>query len=185
MPSESAQAVVLRELGGAQRELRLEDTTLPEQGVVVETEQRTTATWYPGASTASVQVHGTKEAPIPFVGWLRDSWLGLEGGAAEIGQQLRALSLGRQRCELSWGESLVRRGRVQRVRLEYTREADIRYEFVFEPDEADESAVIAVAANRVPAPSQFELADVLDVLSDALDLALKAAAVSNAINAIF
>ncbi|MEL6347805.1 MAG: hypothetical protein AAFV53_32165 [Myxococcota bacterium] len=178
-------AVVLRQLEGTGREIRLEETTLPERGVAAEAQLRAQMTWYPGAGTASVQLFGTQEQPIVFRGWLRDAWIGEQNGALALAQQLRDMLLSQGLVELSWGFSFRRRGYITRVRPTFDREADIQYEVEFSPTETDEASIIVQDAEALPLPSQASLADVLDVLSDALELAVTAATVTNAIQALF
>ena len=174
----------------------LESSTLPERGVSVEVRQRAKVTWYPGASTASVQLFGTQEEPITFRGRLRDTWLETTNGALDITARLRALVLGQQLVELVWAETserdgkssevvpLTRRGYLTRLTPIYDRSADIAYEIEFTPTEADEAEVATAAAEGVPLPSQFELSDLLDLVGDILEAAQTVSAVTNAAQAI-
>ena len=188
--------ILLEEQGGARRRVLLEQTALPERGVAVESRSRMQTTWYPGASEASVQLLGVEERPITFRGWLRDRWLGTVGGALALNQELEALLRGQQEVILTWTETqeggvvpldqqpIVRRGYVTMYRPEYDRAADIAYELEFTPTGADEAVIATAAAQRIPLPTQFELADLLDLLGDALELVQTASAVTNAAQAI-
>lgn len=187
--------ITLTEVEGS-LSVTLENSTLPERGVSVEVRQRSKVTWYPGATTASVQLFGTQEEPITFRGRLRDTWLETTHGALDITAQLRALLLSQKLLELVWAESterdgkssevvpITRRGYLTRLTPIYDRGADIAYEIEFTPTEADEAEVATSAAEGVPLPSQFELSDLLDLIGDALEAVQTVSAVTNGVQAI-
>ena len=111
---------------------------MPFQGLEAPAEIRHKRTAYPGSSTASIQVLGVDEAPIQVNGRFSDTLTGRPGGALAKLKELRAVFLGFQLCELSWGETLVRRGLIRRLRPTFNRDSDIGYRFEFEVTEADE-----------------------------------------------
>jgi len=60
--------VILRELGGRQREIVLEGAALPERGIASGVKQRLVKSHYPGSRKASVQMLGTSEDDIRITG---------------------------------------------------------------------------------------------------------------------
>ena len=174
--------VILRELEGQQREVVLEGSALPRQGVEVGGRLRTVRTHYPGTRAASTQVLGTEEDPIELRGHLRDVWLGAEGAALAQMQALRDLYLGQRYCELSWGETLVRRGFIKEFRADFIREADIGYRLRFEVDEADEAEVLAPVEFEETTPEEVSAA--LVVLRTAADNLSNIASAVNVIQAV-
>jgi len=150
--------VIVRELEGQGREVVLEGSTLPQRGVDVGARLRTVRTHYPGSRRASTQVLGTEEQDIQLQGQLRDVWTGLQGGALSQMQALRDLYLGQRYCELSWGETLVRRGYLKEASFSLVRAEDIGYRLVFEVSEADEAEVVAPTEYEETTPEDVSLA---------------------------
>ncbi|WP_298516645.1 hypothetical protein [uncultured Nocardioides sp.] len=183
MADDEGLPVLIQELEGARRVLRLEDHDLPERGVEIGGELRSVVTWYPGRSSASVQVMGTQEEPITLQGWFRDADALLDGHAMAAYQAGRDLWLGQRLCQFEWGD-LVRRGRIKKFHGTFDGTKDVRYTLVFQVEEADEAVIVTRAIIAEPAPSGFSLAALLDAL-DAISEALNtAAALSNAAQAV-
>lgn len=161
-------AILLRELEGQLREVVIPVSALPSE-LTTSTELRTNVTWYPGASRSSTQVMGTKEDPITFDGELRDVWLGAVGGAESLYQHLREILLAGVWCELSWGETIVRRGFLKKLEPKWRRDADIGYRITFEVDEADDAIVMVPAPFEKPSSAELdtELADFETLLAEA------------------
>ena len=137
--------VILRELNGdfqAFQVVVLEGSNLPDQ-LQSAIEVRSVRTHYPGNSSASTQVLGTKEDDIVLEGQFRDIWSGATGDGLSRVNRLRAISLAGQLCELSWGSTVVRRGILKRVDTTFKRAGVIGYRLTFEVSEADEALVIA------------------------------------------
>jgi len=68
--------IVIKELAGARRELRLIGSALPKQGTNWGGQQRLVTTWYPGnTASATQQVLGPMEAPTTFNGIWRTTQL--------------------------------------------------------------------------------------------------------------
>lgn len=188
--------IVLEELGGRRRRVVLEDSTLPERGLAVESRARIQSTWYPGASRASVQHLGTEERPFTLRGHLRDVWLGTVGSALAAWADLDGLLRGQQPISLTWTETqeggilpldqqpLVREGYITMLRPVYDRAGDIGYELEFTPTAADEAVVATAEVLSLPLPDQSLLSAILDVLGGVMDTAQKAVAVNNAAKAI-
>lgn len=175
--------VLIQELEGARRVLRLEDHDLPERGVEIGGELRSVVTWYPGRSNASVQVMGTQEEPITLEGWFRDGDAMIDGHAMERYQAGRNIWLGQRLCQLEWGD-LVRRGRIKSFTGIFDGRADVRYRLVFQVEEADEAVIVTRAVIAEPAPSGFSLAALLDALDALAEAANTAAALANAAQAV-
>lgn len=136
----------------------------PERPVAVGGEQRAVQTHYPGSSRASVQVMGTREDPIVLRGWFWDELSILDGGPEARVAVLRGLMQG-QSCQLIWGTTIVRTGRVGRCNFEFHRDRRIRYEVTFEVDAANEAVAL------VPLPL---VASVAQDLKAGIDAALAA-----------
>jgi len=176
--------VILIELEGFRR-VALTPTESPvAAGVAIGAKMRSTVTWYPGATQACVQLHGTEEEPISFRVVLRDQWIGLVNGAQFKLQELRNLLNDGVRLQLVWGENLSRRGYLTRVRPIYEREADIMVEVEFTVDEADE-AIVFTRLGIAPLPAPPDIFDALDAISAAADTAIVAAAtITSVVNAV-
>lgn len=176
------QAVYISDLEGNDL-FQLNESELPEQGVTVGGELRSTVTRYPGTAKVSTQIMGTQEDDIEIRGWFRDAWTGLDGGAAKQYADLRAFWLRRHRCELSWGQLLVRRGFIKRVDVEFTSERAIKYKIVFQVDEADEPAVIATPFP--PSESPFDLLALFAEIGRAVEsVSVAAVAINNVARAV-
>lgn len=151
------------------RSLTLTGSAVPEHGVALPGELRMAATYYPGASTPSVQIVGTQEGDVTLKGVWRDDWLGLVGGALSLVQDARGLLLDQRVCLMTWGPNLVRQCLVKRFTPTIRRESVIEWEMVIFVMQANESAVVAVPA-PVPA-TPFSLATLIATVQQTLDLA--------------
>lgn len=129
-------AVLLRELEGDLRAVLLTGPDLPAL-LATGTEQRVAWTHYPGNHRASAQVLGVKHDDITLDGQFRDVWTGTDGGAQSRIVQLQKILEAGRRCELSWGDTVVRRGLLTRVEPTWRRAGVVDYRIVFQVDEAD------------------------------------------------
>jgi hypothetical protein len=77
----SESAVVIQEVSGEKRILRLIGRALPYQGVAFPGEQRAEFTWYPGNPEGSAQVLGAKEGETVFVGKWKNRFVGVISSA--------------------------------------------------------------------------------------------------------
>lgn len=174
--------LVLEELESPYTAVVLEGSALPEQGrFETGVELRRVTTWYPGAAAASVQVLGTRERAIPLSGWLRDTWLGAAGAAAEARAALEQLCRGGRYCQLTWGSLVVARGFVAEATFAHESETALQYTLSFEVTDADPARAVESAPFEPVA--EAELFEVLDALSTALDTLDEATAALNVVQA--
>lgn len=148
-------AVILRELSGELSAVVLYGPNLPEQ-LVAATELRTVTTHYPGNHRASTQVLGLKHDDITLDGQFRDVWTRADGDARARIASLQAIQSAGRLCELSWGETVVRRGFLKRVEPAFRRAGVIGYRLVFQVDEAD--AADAIRPRSYPPIPEGDLA---------------------------
>lgn len=110
-----------------------------EPRVSVPMRRRTHQTWQPGNERATVHDMGVAYDSIQIKTRFHDDFFRLLGETPEtLLRQLRGLCLRGNTCRLSWGDSIVRLGRVKRVDPEYVRSDDIIVRFTFEVDAAEE-----------------------------------------------
>lgn len=176
MPADGLPVVIV-ELAPPARTVELAGRDRPEQGVKVGSVQRTTQTYYPGTSQASVQVMGTREEPIVLRGWFQDAFAVLVGGGTPGDRiaLLRAIQQGGAQCRLIWGDAIVRVGRVARVEADYRQAGRIRYEITFEVDQPSEAPALRPAI--LGAGVQAALKAALAAASSAAKLAVSTARV--------
>lgn len=165
------QPVIIRELEGARRTVELAASDLPEQGVTTGVSQRVQRTYYPGSRRPSTQVMGLEHKDIALQGWFKDHWTGTLGGALAQHVAMKQLCAGQAYCELTWGSTLVVRGRVLSYDGTFIRDGDIRYSLTFQVDESDDAEVITTTAEAVTPPSQATLTKLLNAASDAEEIA--------------
>lgn len=134
---------IISELEGDFRSVELADAALPEKGVKEESKLRLVKSWYPGQKRASVQVMGTEDGDTPITGWLKDTWLGAAGAALEIKNSLKAIHRGQRLCSMQWGRTIDQVGFIRELRFFHDRDADIRYEIVFDVVESGEAEAVA------------------------------------------
>ena len=127
----------------------------PEQGVVVQGQQRAVQTHYPGTQKASVQFMGTKEEPIPLRGWFQDPLTLIEGGPARRVELLRGIMQAGSLCLMIWGTLIVRQGRVSQCRFEYHHALRIRYDLLFAVDQPNEAVALRPSAIGVAGAADF------------------------------
>lgn len=159
-----------------------QDAALPEQGVDAGVSMRTVQTWYPGSSTPSVQIMGTKEEPITLRGTWRDDLLRETGGAQARANIARQLVLRQLPCTLTWftdlGDAPLTRSGLVASFVPSWRRADLcGWTLTFQVDTATESEVIAVPA--LPLPNPYALADALRLVADAAQQVAEAAVLAN------
>ena len=179
--------VISRTDGGG--ELLLDSgAAMPEQGIVVGAELRVVQTWYSGAAVPSVQILGTKEAPIPLKGLWRDDLLDITGGAMALVQQARAIFLSQAECSLQWigntGETYLSRvGRVAEFEFTPLRADCVRWSLSFQVDTSTESEIVAIPAVHPAAP--FDLLTLLaEIEVIASDVLLAATLTTNVLAAV-
>ena len=138
--------VIIVELAPPFRVLTLGGRSRPKP-VRVGGEQRASQTWYPGASKASTQVMGVQEDPISLEGrW--DDPLGTilpqtnPFGAGTRVKLARGLMYGQNLCQLLWGTTIVRQGRVERFEVLYQKANRVDYRIVFAVDQANEAVAL-------------------------------------------
>ncbi len=174
------QPVILTPLSGSTAGVTLADGDLPEQGVEVPSELRTSEADYPFSLRRSVQLLGLDEGDIPLRGKFRDVWGGTQGHAAAQWQALRDLFVAQVQVELSWGDLLIRRGVIRRLRPTFVSEGAIDYELDFMVLEADEATVITQPFLPNP-PLPYDFFDLLDDITGAAEDILDAAATASGI----
>ena len=136
--------VVITELAPPFRVLTFGGRNRPKP-IRVSGQQRSVQTWYPGSGKASVQVMGTEEDPI----WLEGRWddpFGTINPAQGAGVRIavaRGLMAGQSLCQLLWGPTIVRQGRVKRVEILYQRANRTEFRILFEVDQANEAIALA------------------------------------------
>lgn len=167
-PIEDHLPVLITELAPPFRVLTLAGSDRPEAGVEVRTRQRSTKTWYPGAKTASTQMLGTAEDPITLRGWFQDPLTFVDGGPAARVALIRGLVDGQNRCQLSWGFSIWKWGRVAEFTPTFYTSNRIRYEIIFDVDQAMEP--IAPGPLPLLSATVADLVDAAAALSAAADL---------------
>ena len=141
--------VIILELAPPFRTLKLGGRTRPKP-VRVGSEQRAVQTWYPGASKASTQVMGVREDPIVLEGrW--DDPLGTilpqtnPFGAGVRVKTARGIQQGQNLCQLLWGTTIVRQGRIERFEVLYQKANRTDYRIVFAVDQANEPVALGPA----------------------------------------
>jgi len=161
------QPLTLRDLTTG-KEITLEGAALPLRNVAAGAKLRHTTTWYPGATIASVQVHGIEEETIQLEGDWRDTLLGLEDGAAALVAAARSMLLAQHRVEMTWGTLVVRRGMILRFAPKYQGQAVIGWAIEFMPTETDEPE--SVITKEFPPTPETAVAwwEVVDAILDAL-----------------
>lgn len=138
--------VIIQELAPPFRNLTLGGRTRPKP-IRVGSEQQSVQTWYPGAGKASTQVMGVREDPITMEGrW--DDPLGTilpqvnPFGAGTRVKLARGLQQGQNLCQLMWGSTIVRQGRIKRFEVLYQKANRTDYRIVFEVDQANEAVAL-------------------------------------------
>lgn len=166
--------VVLQELEGLLRTVSLQDAALPERGVEVGAKLRKVVNRYPGNDVPSVQILGHEEDPIVVKGSLNDVLMGLSGYARATSDALRQLFLGKRYVAFSWGDTIVRRGFIDDLKIIWDRDSLARYEITFLPMEAQEAVVIAAPfpTSEIPQTLLEEILAALDVLEAAAETAV-------------
>lgn len=166
--------IILQELEGQLRTLTLDGAAMAERGLEVGAKLRKIVNRYPGNDVPSVQVLGHEEDPIVIKGSLNDSLMGLAGYARATANAMRELFLGKRYVAFSWGDTLVRRGMIDELKLIWDRDSLARYELTLLPLEAQEAVVIAVPfpASEQPAAFLEAIEAALDELEDAADNAV-------------
>lgn len=178
------QPIILTELGGAERVLELADASLPQRGVTTEGETRLKKTHYPGSATASTQVLGTHDNDIVMTGILRDTWIGLEGGALALATELRSMWLGQTYMQLEWGDTLVVRGFISKIRVTHFYRGWLGYDLTFSVAESDEAEVIVSEFEPIEQSTSL-WQQILQVLEDAQEVFQAAGQVNNVARALF
>lgn len=139
--------VIIVELAPPFRVLTLGGRDRPKP-VRVGGSQQAVQTWYPGSSKASVQVMGVREDPIELAG----RWDDPKGtilpqtnpfGAGTRVKVARGLMHGQSLCQLLWGTTIVRQGRVERVEILYQKANRVDYRIVFGVDQANEAIALS------------------------------------------
>lgn len=169
--------VIIQELEGQLRTVILQDAALPERGVEVGAKLRKVVNRYPGNDVPSVQILGHEEDPIVVKGSLNDVLMGLGGYARATSDALRQMFLGKRYVAFSWGDTVVRRGFIDELKIIWDRDSLARYELTIFPMEAQESIVIAL-----PFPTSEVPQTLLDAILEALDALESAAETAVALN---
>lgn len=135
--------VIIQELDPPFRSLPLGGRNRPKP-IKVGGEQKAIQTWYPGTTKASVQVMGTREDPIIMEGRWDDpagTLNPVQGSRVRIATA-RGLMVGQNLCQLLWGTTIVRQGRLARFEVLYQRTNRVEYRIVFEVDQANEAVAL-------------------------------------------
>ena len=174
------QPIILRELEGLEREVLLDGGALPNRGsVAYGGEQRVNRTFYPGSNTPSTQVLGVQFDDISLKGLLKDIWAGQVGYARATADALASIWKAQTRCELTWGDVYVHRGRVKRWEERPARESDLAYTLDFQVDEA--VSIDEAAQPLDPPTTATTLSTDLDDAATSATSALEALATADAL----
>lgn len=133
------QPVIIEELESPKALLVLAARNRPDPGVNVNMRRRSRQVWNPGSDVATTHDMGVAYDPITIKGRFRDDFLRLAGESPQdLVRQAQQICLRGQTCRLTWGDTIVRRGRLKSVEPAYVRADDIVYNFTFEVDAAEE-----------------------------------------------
>ncbi len=150
--------------------------TLPEKGVAAPVRLRSTVTRYPGNARPSTQILGVEEGDIEFRGRWRDTWMGLEGGAAEYSGRVRRLILTQAYVSVVWGD-IDRRGFIKEFEPTYNAGGDIQWRLILQVVEADDANVIAT-----PYPAAVSTRDLWETLHEVLAVVETVASTATEVN---
>lgn len=165
MPA-NEQPVIIEELTRPNAVLVLAGKDRPEQPLQVPMRQRSRQVWNPGNDEATTHVMGVAYDPITMKGRWHDDLLRVAGqGPEDLLRQARGICLRGNQCRLSWGDSIVRIGRLKRIDPEYVRDDDIIYNITFEVDSVDEPGLFVFR----PPPGAVAAANLRDKANKALE----------------
>lgn len=169
------QPLLIQELAEPAALLVFDGTNKVDPNVAVPMRRRTKQVWNPGNDKATVHDMGVAYDPITITTRFHDDVTRLLGETPEaLLRQARGLCLRGNQCRLSWGDSIVRTGRVKSVTPQYVRSDDIIVEIEFEVDGAAEPG--AFIFRRPPAVAKVAQIRVLaDQIIDAYTAASAAA----------
>lgn len=161
------QPLLIQELANPGALLVFDGKNRVEPKVAVPMRRRTRQTWQPGNDRATVHDMGVAYDPIVIRTRWHDDFFRLIGETPEILlQQARGMCLRGNQCRLSWGDSIVRLGRVKRVDPEYVRSDDIIVKITFEVDAAEEQGLYVY---RTP-PAVARAAQLRDLANRAIEV---------------
>lgn len=163
--------VTIQELAGPQVEFVLAGKNSPETGVVVEDRAVTHKTHYPGNNEATIHSMGMEYGDIVLKGRFADPFDQFIGGARRRVELLRGLQHRENYCRLTWGENIVRVGRIKTVRTTNMEHNRIGYEIVFEVAVAEEVGS-EFDNNEVLGPEVAQMEKALRASLQAMDAAL-------------
>lgn len=174
-------ALVITEIRGEQRELRLEGSALPTSSVPLGGDYREKVTWYPGGEEGSSQGIGPTEDPVPFTGYWSDATLGA-GVAKDLVDLADSIRVTGQECFLTW-DNRIRRGRLGRfIDNAVIEGTDYEWEMVFNVHAREVTQRKRVFAAERTAPSAR--LDVMEIAFDDLETAPPSRMLSSVRNAI-
>ena len=175
--------VVILEVAPPFRKLTLAGRNAPKP-IKVGGQQNAIQTWYPGTNKASVQVMGTQEDDIIMEGRWDDPAGSLFPDKNPLGATVRikvarGLMQGQQLCQLLWGTTIVRQGRVKRFEILYQKKTRTEYRIVFAVDQANE----AIALGPLPILN-IDVGGAISILAAAAATATTMKATVNAVGNI-
>lgn len=175
--------VVILEVAPPFRKLTLAGRNAPKP-IKVGGQQNAIQTWYPGTNKASVQVMGTQEDDIIMEGRWDDPAGSLFPDKNPLGATVRikvarGLMQGQQLCQLLWGTTIVRQGRVKRFEILYQKKTRTEYRIVFAVDQANE----AIASRPLPILN-IDVGGAISILAAAAATATTMKATVNAVGNI-
>lgn len=169
------QPVIIQELTLPFATLVLAGKDRPNRRLGVATRQRGPQRHLPGADSAVVHVMGHAEEPMELVGKFYDDFARLFGQSPKDQvQQARGLLMRLNRCRLTWGDTIIRVGRVKQVNAQYVRHTVIPYTIVFEVDQAEEPRTVVR-----PSPGFTVAQNIISGINTVLDIATDVSAVAN------
>lgn len=175
MPSES---LVITELTGSRRSIRLSDRALPYQGLSAPTRQRVVQRWYPGSRVATLQLLGPEVGDWELKGMWKtrflsaapmvqlDGWPNVDntGGlvaAEDLVQVFHELCEAANTLQVQWGPE-TRIGVLEDFDPDYDRTEDIRWRMAFKWSQRGKAAAARASAPSDPVAEVRRALDALD-----------------------